>query len=152
KANPAGVAALLRDIAPGVAIDGPDDAWKKAVVTFGKGKSKRTLTFNHDPAYYSEPNWSKQMNGMRGYFSRFPESPNKNKVLMLTTTFCFSLGTNFEPDFEADGDQRVSVLFAVAELLDGVLFTPSSLRDAKGRILFSADGEEEEDPNAVWPQ
>ena len=40
----------------------------------------------------------------------------------------------------------------IAELLDGVLFTPSSLRDSGGRILFSAYGEEEEDPQAVWPR
>ena len=40
----------------------------------------------------------------------------------------------------------------MAEILDGVLFTPSSLRDAHGRILFGAGGEDEEDPDAVWPR
>jgi hypothetical protein len=44
------------------------------------------------------------------------------------------------------------VLFAVAQFLDGVLFTPSSLRDARGRVLFGAGGEDEEDPAAVWPR
>src|SRR5262249_12544785 len=120
--------------------------------TFGKGKKKRTLTLTHDPEYYAEPNWSKQMSGMRGYFSRFPDTDRKEKVLLLTTSFCFSLGTLFDPDFDPEGDPRLDVLFAVTEFLDGVLFTPSSLRDAHGRILFGAGGEESEDPEAVWPK
>jgi hypothetical protein len=151
-ADPAGVARRLRELSPAVKIDGPDDSWAKAVVTFGKGKSKRTLTFTHSPDYYAEPNWSAQMNGMRGYFSRFPDTDRKEQVLLLTTTFRFSLGTLFDPDFDPAGDPRLDIVFAVAELLDGVLFTPSSLRDAHGRILFGSGGEEEEDPDAVWPK
>jgi len=151
-ADPAGVARRLRELAPAVEIDGPDDNWRNAVVTFGKGKKKRTLTFTHDPAYYSEPNWSAQMSGMRGYFSRFPDTARKERVLMLPTSFRFSLGTLFDPDFDPAGDPRLDLVFAVTELLDGVLFTPSSLRDARGRILFSAGGEEQEDPDAVWPR
>jgi hypothetical protein len=151
-ADPAKVAQRLRELVPAVAIDGPDDAWSKAVVTFMRGKEKRSLTFSHDPNYYAEPNWSKQMNGMRGYFSRFPDTDRKERVLMLTTTFHFSLGTLFDPDFDPDGDPRLNIVFAIAELLDGVLFTPSSLRDAHGRILFGAGGEDEEDPEAVWPR
>jgi hypothetical protein len=151
-ADPARVARRLRELAPAVEIDGPDDAWRNAVVAFGKGKKKRTLTFTHDPAYYSEPNWSTQMSGMRGYFSRFPDTDRKPRVMMLTSRLRFSLGTLFDPDFDPDGDPRLDVLFAIAELLDGVLFTPSSLRDAGGRILFAAGGEDEEDPDAVWPR
>src|SRR5262245_7748181 len=143
-ADPAGVARRLRELAPAVTIDGPDDNWRNAVVTFGKGKKKRTLTLTHDPAYYAEPNWSTQMSGMRGYFSRFPDTDRKQRVLLLTTTFRFSLGTQFTPDFDPEGDRRLDVLFAVAELLDAVLFTPSSLRDAHGRVLFGADPDEED--------
>jgi hypothetical protein len=151
-ADPAGVARRLRELAQDVHIDGPDDDWRNAVIGFGKGKTRRTLTFTHDPNYYAEPNWSVQMNGMRGYFSRFPETDRKNLVMTLTTSFLFSLGTLFEPDFDPKGDERLDLLFAVAELLDGVLFTPSSLRDAHGRILFGCGGEEEEDPDAVFPR
>jgi uncharacterized protein DUF4272 len=150
--NPGGVARRLREVAPEVEIEGPDDNWRSAVITFREGKYKRTLTFTHDPAYYSEPNWSSQMSGMRGYFSRFPDTDRKTRVMMLTTSFRFSLGALFDPDFDPEGDQRLDVLFAVAELLDGVLFTPSSLRDARGRILFGSGGEVEEDAEAVWPR
>jgi hypothetical protein len=151
-ADPAGVAARLRELVPAVQIDGPDDAWQNAVVTFGKGKKKQTLTFTHDPDYYSEPNWSGQMDGMRGYFSRFPETDRKARVMTLITSFRFSLGTLFEPDFDPEGDPRLDVLFAVTKFLDGVLFTPSSLRDAGGRILFGTGGADDEDADAVWPR
>jgi hypothetical protein len=150
-ADPAAVARLLRERVPAVEIDGPDDGWRNAVVPFGTGKKRRTLTLTHDPAYYSEPNWSRQMAGMRGYFARFPESARKPRVLTLTTSLRFSLGTLFDPDFDPQGDPRLDVLFAVTELLDGVLFTPSGLRDARGRILFSADSDEE-DADATWPK
>jgi Domain of unknown function (DUF4272) len=150
--DPAGVARRLRELAPSVEIDGPDDKWRKAVVAFGDGGPKRTLTFTHDPAYHQEPNWSMQMRGMRGFFSRFPDTDRKPRVMMLTTSLHLSLGTLFDPDFDPEGDPRLDILFSIAEFLDGVLFTPSALRDAGGRILFSAGGEAEEDPDAVWPQ
>ena len=151
-ADPAGVARRLRELFPAVKIDGPDDNWRNAVVTFGTWWKKRTLTFTHDPNYYSEPNWCAQMSGMQGYFSRFPDTDRKPLALAIPTSFRFSLGTLFEPDPDPEGDPRLDVLYAIAEPLDGVLFTPSSLRDARGRVLFAAGGEDEEDPDAVWPR
>jgi hypothetical protein len=150
--DPPGVLRRLRELMPDVEVDGPDANWHSAVVTFPKGDDIRKLTFTHDPDYYAEPGWSGQMNGMQGYFARFPETDRKSRALMLLTTFRFSLGTLFEPDFDPEGDPRLQVLFSVAELLDAVLFTPSSLRDAQGRVLFGAGGEDEEDPDAVWPR
>jgi hypothetical protein len=61
-ADPAGVARLLRERVPGMTNDGPDDAWRNAAATLGRG----TVTFTHDPDYYAGPNWSVQMNGMAG--------------------------------------------------------------------------------------
>jgi hypothetical protein len=150
--DPAGVARRLRELAPDIEIDAPDDRWTRAVVAYGTGTKRRALTFTHDPAYYAEPNWSTQMAGMRGYFAGFPDTDRREQVLLLTTSLQFSLGTLFEPDFDAEGDPRLDVLFEIAKLLDGVLFTPSSLRDARGRVLFSAGGEDNEDPEAVWPR
>jgi hypothetical protein len=147
-ANPAAVARLLRERAPSADIDGPDDSWRQAVISLGQG----TITFTHDPAYYSEPNWSVQMNGMRGYFSHFPETDRKARALLLPTTFKFSLGLLFDPDYDPDGDARLDIVYAVTELLDGVLFTPSSFRDARGRVLYGAGGEDEEDAEAAWPR
>ena len=147
-ADPAGVARLLRDRMPNVELDGPDDAWRNAIVKLAAG----TLKFTHDPAYYSEPSWSTQMSGMAGYFSRFPKSERKSIALSLPTTFKFALGILLDPVPGGSHDSRLDVVHSVAKHLDGVLFAVDELRDANGRILFGAGGEDDEDPNAVWPR
>lgn len=151
-ADLAGVARLLRERAPGVHFDGPDDDWRLADVVFVRGEARWTITFKHDPDYSSEPNWSRQMDGMRGYFARFPDTPRKERVLLLTTTFRGAIAADFDPEFEPEGDPRLTLLFEVARLLDGVLFTPAALRDASGRVLFGVWGEAEEDADAEWPR
>lgn len=151
-ADPAGVAALLREMDPKVRIIGGDDEWEQAEITFGRLRGKRRLILRHNPEYYAEPNWSAQMNGMRGYFSRFPDSERKPHVLLLTSTLRFALSAELEPAIDPEGDPRLDVLFAVTDLIDGVLFTPSALRDSQGRILFSAHGAEDEDPEAEFPR
>src|SRR5262245_61598247 len=110
-ADPAGVARLLRRLHPNVQLDGSENNWQRATVAFdGKkgwlpfSRKQRLITFTHDPQYYAEPNWSVQMNGMRGYFSRFVDTERKERVLMLTTTFRFSLGVLFDPDPDPAGD------------------------------------------------
>ncbi|HYV40000.1 MAG TPA: hypothetical protein VE988_30220, partial [Gemmataceae bacterium] len=145
-ADPAVVARRLRELAPDVVIDGPDANWRNAVVTSRSWLRKRRITLTHDPAYYAEPNWSTQMAGMRGYINRFPATERKETVMMLTTTLHFSLGLIFDPENAVPGDSRLDLVYAVVQLLDGVVFTPSSLRDAHGRILFGAGGEDDEDP------
>jgi hypothetical protein len=142
----AGVARLLREKEPSVVIDGPDENWQKATVSLGNAK----LTFTHDPHYYAEPKWSTQLDGMRGYYARFPDSEGKQSAIMLTTTFKFGLGLIFDPDECDDSDKRLDLVFAVTKHLDGVIFTPAALLDANGRVLFGADGDE--DADAVWPR
>ncbi len=150
-ANPAAVARRLRELTPRVELDGQDDGWTKAVVTFAAGDDRRTLTLTHDPDYYAEPNWSRQMSGLREWFSRLPDTDRKPLAMMLPSSLHFALGTIFEPDFDPDDDPRVGVLLEIAQLLDGVLFTLSWLLDAHGRILFGMGGAEEENPDAAWP-
>ena len=152
RADLTGVARLLRESGAAVVFEGPDDDWRKATVTLGKLWRKRKLTLNYKPDYLAGEKGAAQMSGMRGYLSRWPSSPRQAAALGLPTTFRFSLGVIFEPDFDPDGDPRLDLLFRVAALLDAVLFTPSSLRDASGRVLYSALGAEEEDPTAVWPK
>lgn len=149
----AAVAGRMRQLAASVALDPPhDDAWRTLTATFGRLWGKKTLTLTYDPAHCSEPEWPRQMDGMRGYFSRFPDTPAKQKAMMLTHTFGFVLGTAMTPDARSRDDPRFHALLAVAELLDGVLFTPSALLDARGRVLFSAHGAAVEDPAAQWPR
>lgn len=61
----AGVARLLRQSHPGAILDGPDDNWRSATVSFGS----RKLTFSHNPEYYAEPNWSR-VHSQKGVVSK----------------------------------------------------------------------------------
>lgn len=153
-AESAAVARKLRELSPKVHVDRTDADWRRAVVTTGGLLRKRVIAFNYSPEYHAEPNWSTQMGGMRGYLARFPQTERAARAVMLPTTFRWALSVELTPELAGDGagDPRLEVLYAVAEMLDGVLFTPSSLRDARGRVLFGAGGEAEEDPDAAWPR
>ncbi|HEX8911257.1 MAG TPA: hypothetical protein VF796_02775, partial [Humisphaera sp.] len=72
--DPAGVLDVLRRLDPGVVVDGDGSAWTRATVTVKRGllRTPLKLTFNHDVDYYDGDDWPTQMNGMQGYFARFP--------------------------------------------------------------------------------
>ncbi len=155
--DPRGVAELLRTLDPTVEIVGPDDAWESATLTVHQPgeAADLQLLFHHDPDYYDGADWARQMLGMRGYFERFPDNPRKIRALRLIGSFRFALATSWEPDLIAQGDARLPYLAAVVRHLDGALFTPSSLRDAEGLVLYGADGDFDEDalfPNIPEPE
>lgn len=147
--NPRVVIEVLKKMNAKFTVAGPEDAWSQVVVTTGGWLKKKQLRITHDPAYYTGQGWQAQKQGMHGYFSRFPSAPEQAKALALTGQFGFALGTTCDPDAEA-GDERYAVLSEIAEALDAVWFTPSSLRDAQGRILFAASGMAP-DAGARWP-
>lgn len=152
RVDPRGVIGVLRSMSPAVEVTGPDYDWYEATVTVmkpGRGDHLR-LTFRHHAEYYDGPDWPRQVFGMQAYFSKFPEGSRKPDVLRLIGTFRFALATDWQPDLNADDDERLQFLFAVARHLDAALFTPSSLRDAEGRVLLSASGEC--DADAVMPK
>lgn len=108
-----------------------------------------TLCFLHSPEYYLGPDWPEQKAGMQGFLARFPLGDREAQTMSTIGTFQFCLGTRFQPDYDLAGDERLTILGKLAEVLDGVLFMPSSLRDPQGRILVSSDGNV--DPDAEWP-
>jgi hypothetical protein len=149
--DPRGVVNLLRSLSDNVVVVGPDDDWEEAVLTLPGGMFRRgkVITFGHSSEYYDGPDWLTQMFGMANYFAGFPEVERKAGVLKLIATFRFALAVNQE-DLNIDSrDERLKILYAVGRHLDGAIFTPSSLRDASGRILIDADGNS--DPAAVLP-
>lgn len=149
----AAVVRRMRELADAVRLDVPrDDGWFALTATWGRLWGKKTLILHYDPAHCSGENWARQMDGMRGYYARFPDTPRKERVMMLTHTFGFTLGARFDPDAAGPADPRVQALFDLARLLDGVVFSPSRLLDAHGRVLFAAGGAAEEDADAAWPR
>ncbi|MGE3809167.1 MAG: hypothetical protein AB7K24_31265, partial [Gemmataceae bacterium] len=81
--DPAGVATLLRKIAPHVDVVGPTHYWEKIIVS-GKRRLFRkppTLTFYHEPEIYEGKGWAKQRRDMQDYFDSFPDVPRKHKII-----------------------------------------------------------------------
>ncbi|MBI3861213.1 MAG: DUF4272 domain-containing protein [Planctomycetia bacterium] len=146
-----GVIAVLKKVADQVTVEGPEDDWQQLVVLGKKRFLKKPprLVVSHDSEYYDGPNWSTQVLGMANYFSAFPDVPRKPDILRAIHSFRFILAFP-EADVDIDSDdERVAWVHAICRHLDGVIFTPSSLRDASGRILIDADGES--DPAAILP-
>lgn len=143
--DPTGVLALMEKLGKKVLVEKNGTSWTKATIVgsrvgwFGKAPQ---LILGHSPEYYQGASWNAQRLGMAGYFSQFPGGENKSKALTAIQAFAFALAVRSD-DFNLDdpGDVRRSWLEAICQHLEGVFFTPSSLRDAKGRILLSADGE-----------
>jgi hypothetical protein len=151
--DPGGVLRLLRDLAPDVEVEGSPDAWTRATIRESAGflRKRRTLSFGHNPDYYTGPDWATQMCGMQGYFSRFPETPDTARIMLLIQSFRFTLTLwpMPEPELHVDSnDPRLRYVFAVAKHLDAALFLPSGLTDASGRMLYGA---QPADPAAVMP-
>jgi Domain of unknown function (DUF4272) len=148
--DPDGVRRAILDEYPDAEVTGRGAKWSRITVTFGKGTKSKSITFRHDPDYYGGPGWSTQMNGMKAYFADFRGGNRVPRALALIGTLKFALATEFDPDFDPDGEERLDLLIGVTRMLDGVLFTPSTLRDASGRIILSTDGEHDEE--VTWPK
>ena len=86
---------------------------------------------------------------MQNYVGNFPDVPRKHDILGLIGSFRFALAFP-ESDFDIRGsDECVKWIHALCGHLDGVIFTPSQLLDANGRVLISCDGRS--DATAVLP-
>jgi len=152
KIDPAGVARVLRGLAPKMEMEGTEQNWTRIVIRESRGLLRRgvVIEFTHDPAYYSGAEWKVQRSGMLGYFSRFPLGALMPRVIATIDSFRFVVGTIAQPDLDIQSDDpRVRYVVAVAKCLDAAVFTPSALRDAQGRVLVDAAGDS--DPAAVWP-
>lgn len=141
--DPRGIVKLLRTLGD-AKVSGSDDDWHEIIITLRKGSWFRkalVLTFKHNPNYYAGTNWPNQILGMLGYFSGFPETPSKDGVLRAVGDFRFALSVpQHDLNIESQ-DERLQIVYAVCQHLDGMIFTPSALRDGHGRVLLSGNGE-----------
>jgi hypothetical protein len=134
----AAVVEALRRTDAALEVTGPDADWREIVATAGGWLRKRRLFVSNDPSYYSGERWAMQMAGLRGYLGGFPDSRSRNRAIALTRQFGFALGTTLAPD-AGPGDPRLAWLSTVAEAIDAVWVSPSSFRDARGRVLYCPD-------------
>ena len=154
KIDPAGVLACLKAMSPGMSVTEGPGGWSQATVSVKGGwfKKASAITFSHRQDYYAGKDFPRQLNGMQGYFSRFPDTAVKSRIMMLIGSFQFGLSMfpSPEPELYLDSsDERLKFVFAVVKHLDGAIFVPSGLRDAAGRVLYDAGGRT--DPAAVMP-
>ncbi|WP_240624012.1 DUF4272 domain-containing protein [Ahniella affigens] len=147
QADPIAIAAWLKALPHEVTLDADASRWRRATITIRGSQPEQTLTVTHDPDWYAPANFDKQLRGMQGFFSMFPDAPGKERALALIPHFRFALGFTESSTLGAD-DPRMGLIQSLARLTNGVLFSPSGLRDASGRMLFGA---EPSDPEAQWP-
>lgn len=145
--DPAAIAAWLKTLPHEVTLDADDGRWRRATITIRGSQPEQTLTLTHDPDWYAPAHFGKQLRGMQGYFLMFPDGPGKERALALIPQFRFALGFAESATLRPD-DPRMGLIQSLARLTDGVLFSPSGLRDASGRTLYGA---EPSNPNAEWP-
>jgi hypothetical protein len=145
-----GVLAHLRNLFPDAQVESAGDTWRAVTVRFGDNGDTKAVTFLHDQDSYAGPNWPRRKAGLQNLFlPLLPAGDRKAQFRSTIDGLRFSLSTAFEPDFDPDGDERLAVVFEVAQFLDGILASPSAVRDAGGRILIGSDGGS--DADAVWP-
>jgi hypothetical protein len=121
------------------------DEWTEIDITYPDGKRVRVL---HDASFYTGNGWENQKRGMMKYFERWPLGSQHSQLEQAVSAFQFALAVRFEPESGPE-DDRLVVVRELAEHLNGVLFSPTALRDPHFRVLVAADGQT--DPAAQWP-
>lgn len=146
-----GVIGACRDMGCEVHVVGPEDDWREITVLGPKKFLRRRpkLRISHDSKFYDRPEWPGYVAGLADYVSRFTHVPRQAEILRVVRSFRFCLAF---PDHNlciVSDDERVAWVHAVCRQLEGILFLPSMLLDAAGRLLVSANGRF--DPAAELP-
>jgi len=110
------------------------------------------LRFNHAPDYYDGEDWARQLAGLRAYFGPLPVHERTESTFSvlarMQSAYATALSCRLDLELSAQDDPRLSVLYTLAADLDALIFTPSGLRDASGRLLVGESGPH---PDAVVP-
>lgn len=139
----------IRKHYPGASFDTVAGDWTSAEVTSrGLFRKKSLVSFNHDPSYYSGPGWSRQLEGMAGFFSRCePNDRQQFVVRHVIPRFVFSVACVYH---EEPSRQDHEFLGELCQGLDGLIFSGHSLLDASENCVLRVDGFS--DPEASFPE
>jgi hypothetical protein len=149
RADARGVLTHLRNLFPDAEVETVGDGWRAVTIRFESDGVTKAVTFLHNPDSYAGPDWPRRKAGLQNSFPRLPAGERKAQFRSTIEGLRFALATAFEPDYDPEGDERLGVVFEIAQFLDGVLVSPSAMRDSAGRILVGADGGA--DADSVWP-
>jgi hypothetical protein len=158
KRDPAAVVSVVRQLAPTAQVitgDAGDATWTQIVVPGKRGLIRRgtPLVMLNDPDYYSGAGWETQLRGFTAYLLGWPPHERHKEVMSLLTALSFAVAIPPEQhamDFDdVAGDAHALLVLAVAKRLDAILFTPTTLRDASGRVIIAQSGRA--DAGAVVP-
>ncbi len=151
RSNPEGVIQTVKKLHPELVIAGTVRDWSKVSIAVGKSRSRKSMMLLHDPEVYEGSSWMKQLLQLQQTLARYPASPHRAKAMELALSFNFALTVQADPELNWNGkDERVAILKALAQSMDGVFHTPTTLRSAEGRVLISSQGEH--DPKARFPE
>lgn len=146
--DPAGVLDALARVASHVATDGAADQWRRAEATFA-GATEAPLIVVHDRHHYRGPGWRTELLLLREALGAFPPSAHRSDVMRAAASCRFSvaLDRGCLVDLDVAGPRRSAVL-EIASQLDGLIVSPTAVRDPSGRVLV---GVLEPDPGARVP-
>ncbi|HPF38625.1 MAG TPA: hypothetical protein P5081_03895 [Phycisphaerae bacterium] len=123
-------------------LEGDQDKWKASFCF----EENSTIDFNYDRKWCSPPNWPLQLSGMANFVGSIPmDETNRAAVLRLIPNFQYCVGIVPDPQIDSMEDPRLKLIGDLAVLLNGMLFTPGSLLDARFRVIATPEGEFDED-------
>ncbi|MCB1006074.1 MAG: DUF4272 domain-containing protein [Acidimicrobiales bacterium] len=140
--DPAGVLGALARASARVVTDGGDEHWRRAEASFDAGGLEHApVVLVHDSLRYRGPGWRTELALLREQVGSFPPSSQRSDVVRAVAgcRFVVSSDRGCLVDFERS-DARSAAVLTVADQLDGLIVTPSGVRDPAGRVLVGANG------------
>ena len=150
---PAAVVEVLRRHYSDVNVTGPDDAWTKLTAVIHPGgffRRPKLLHLTHKEEYYDGEDWPRQRMGLQNFVCSWNNADEQPDLPRLIRSFRFCLAVPTAGLDPYGKDPRIEALLQICRELDGILFTPSCLRDSAGRTLIDASGQI--DPQACLPR
>lgn len=145
RVDPDGVLSLVRQLAPDARARVDETTWRTLEVppshrAHGHAAARRSaLVLTHEPESYNGPRWAETVGELRDRCKGFPPTSRTAGVVraLSAVSFRLDLGPGCVVDLdEAVEDERSAIVLAIAEHLDALLLTPSSVRDRRGRVLI----------------
>ncbi|MBX3413894.1 MAG: DUF4272 domain-containing protein [Pirellulales bacterium] len=138
--DPRSIVESMRQYADEIELDGAPEGWRTLIARGPRRLLRRRLelTIVHDSNYYLGPRWPNQIGGLLQHCAALAGGELRPELGETIQNLRFAVGLPAADLDLASDDPRLDWLFAVCRRIDGLIFTPTSLRDAQGRVFFSS--------------